>query len=216
MKETDLYPPVKAFLEARGWSVRGEVGACDVLAVRDHQMLAVELKLGISLRLLLQAVDRMEAVDLVYLAVPFQSRHRRREQARLLKLLRMLGLGLLLVDTDRGIVQPGLDPGEYRPRLRKARRGLLLKEHEALVGDPNTGGSSRRRGVMTRYRLRAMTLAAFLRENGPSRATVVSRETGEPGALSILYRNVYGWFERRERGVYSLSERGVRELPLWE
>ena len=34
MKETDLYPPVKAFLEAQGYEVKGEVGDCDLVAVR--------------------------------------------------------------------------------------------------------------------------------------------------------------------------------------
>ena len=34
MSETDLYPPIKRFLEGQGYTVKGEIGACDVLAVR--------------------------------------------------------------------------------------------------------------------------------------------------------------------------------------
>jgi len=34
MLETDLYPPVKAFLEGQGYDVKGEVQDCDVVAIR--------------------------------------------------------------------------------------------------------------------------------------------------------------------------------------
>ena len=33
-----------------------------------------------------------------------------------------------------------------------------------------------------------------------------------PNAGRILYRNVYGWFERTGRGSYALHETGRREL----
>lgn len=214
--EAGLYPPVKAFLEEQGWSVRGEVAGWDLLAVRNGEVLAVELKLGLTLRLLLQAVDRLEAADLVYIAVPFQRSFRRKRRTRVLKLLRMLGIGLLTVDPSRDLVQPELDPGPYRPRTSRTRREMLLREHAILVGDPNRGGGTRRGGVMTHYRHRALKLAAFLERNGPSKASEAGRETGDPEARMILYRNVYGWFARLGHGLYSLSERGARELPLWQ
>ena len=34
MKETDLYPPVKRYLEGQGYTVKGEIDGCDVVAVR--------------------------------------------------------------------------------------------------------------------------------------------------------------------------------------
>ena len=36
-----------------------------------------------------------------------------------------------------------------------------------------------------------------------------------PDAPKILLRNVYGWFERVERGCYRLSDRGRAELAGW-
>ena len=216
MKETDLYGPVRSFLEGQGYSVRGEVGPCDVLAVRDGMVLAVELKLLLNLRLILQAVDRLAFTDGVYIAVPRAANLWKSDRRSVLKLLRMLGLGLLLVDPSTGAVQPELDPCRYEPRSNTRQRGRLLREHAALSGDPNPGGCSRRRGVMTFYRRKAVSAALFLRENGPSRASAVSKALGMPDALAILYRNVYGWFERRERGVYGLSPRGLSEVPSWE
>ena len=37
MAEADLYAPIKAFLEAQGYRVKGEIGRCDVLAVRGDE-----------------------------------------------------------------------------------------------------------------------------------------------------------------------------------
>ena len=58
MAETDLYRPVKQFLEAQGYVVKGEIGQCDVVAVRgDEGPVVVELKERLSLSLILQAVE---------------------------------------------------------------------------------------------------------------------------------------------------------------
>ena len=50
MKESDLYLPLKRFLEGQGYEVKGEVLDCDVMAVRgDEEPLLVELKLSLNL-----------------------------------------------------------------------------------------------------------------------------------------------------------------------
>ena len=93
MRETDLYPPVKAFLEAQGYAVKGEVDGCDLVAVRgDEPPVIVELKAGFSLPLVFQGIARQGLTDNVYLAVPpFSGRTTRRRDA--LALCRRLGLG---------------------------------------------------------------------------------------------------------------------------
>ena len=64
MPETDLYGPIKTFLEAQGYVVKGEIGACDVMAVRgDEGPVVVELKERLTLALILQAVDRLTFSD---------------------------------------------------------------------------------------------------------------------------------------------------------
>ena len=68
---------------------------------------------------------------------------------------------------------------------------------------------------MTAYRQRALIIARFLQEQGPTKAAVVARMVEDPKAREILYRNVYGWFERVSQGVYELSPRGEREISLW-
>ena len=217
MKEADLYPALKTFLEGQGYEVKGEIGPCDVLAVRgDEPPVIVELKLSPNLQLVLQGVDRLRLSEQVYLGVPEGNRTLKRERKRLLPLLRMLGLGLLTVEPDKGRVAVLLDPGPYQGRRpSKVRRERLLGEFAARAGDPNAGGSASRRGLVTAYRQRAVAVACHLEAAGPSKAAHVAKALEEPKARAILYRDVYGWFERVSRGVYGLSARGREELPGW-
>ncbi len=47
MKESDLYLPVKRFLESQNYEVKGEVKDCDALAARGKEApVVVELKLS--------------------------------------------------------------------------------------------------------------------------------------------------------------------------
>ena len=58
MKESDLYLPLKRFLESQNYEVKGEVQDCDVLAVRGEEVpVDVGLKLSFNLNVILQAVD---------------------------------------------------------------------------------------------------------------------------------------------------------------
>ena len=219
MKESDLYPPLKRFLEAQHYTVKGEVQDCDALAVRPGEApVVVELKLSLNLEVVLQAVDRLSLTSKVYIGIPKGCKMLNRRRRRIVKLLRMLGLGLVAIDPGggAGAVQVLLDPGAYRPRQSKVRQERLLGEFEKRVGDPNLGGAERRKGVMTAYRQRALAVARRLQEQGPTRASAVARTLGEPKARDILYKDVYGWFERVSQGVYDLSPRGRREILLWQ
>ena len=121
--ETALYAPVKAFLEARGFAVKGEVRGCDVVAVQgDAKLLVIaELKLGLSMELLLQATDRMAMADEVWLAVP-ATRKGRDQDRRAHRLCRLMGVGLLAVTLSTGRVAVLADPGPYRLGLARVRR----------------------------------------------------------------------------------------------
>jgi len=213
MSEISLYPPIKRFLESAGFGVKGEIIGCDIVAVRAEDPLTlaiVEMKLGFNLELLLQATDRTRVADEVWLAVPATRRGRDRDP-RVHRLCRLLGFGLLAVNPARDRVEILAEPGPYRPRPDRPRRGRLLREHARRMGDPSPGGSSRQ-PVMTAYRQRALACAALLRSGpaGPRELRAVA-----PDAASILQRNVYGWFERARRGVYCLTGVGEAALSRW-
>ena len=213
MCETALYPAVKRFLEAGGFQVKGEVNGCDVVAVRDAEPLRlaiVEMKRGFNLELLLQAVDRMRMADEVWLAVPATRRGHDRD-LRVRRLCRLLGVGLMAVEAACQRVEVLAEPGPYRPRSDQRRRTRLLSEHARRRGDPSPGGSTRQ-PVMTAYRQQALACAALLR-GGPGRPRDLQAIAPEAG--KILLRNVYGWFERTQRGVYRLTDAGEAALERW-
>ncbi len=212
--ETSLYPAVKAFLEAQGFTVKGEIRGCDVVAVRGDEpplLVICELKLGLTLELLLQGIDRMRSADAVWLAVATTRKGRDRD-IRAHRLCRMLGFGLLAVDAGRARVEVLTEPAPYKPRPNHNERRRLLKEHTTRRGDP-TGGGSTRQPIMTAYRQQALDCAALLRD-GPKRPRELRPVA--PDAAAILLRNVYGWFERVDRGVYKLAEPGVMALLRWD
>jgi hypothetical protein len=203
--EVTLYAPVKALLEAQGYSVKGEVVGCDVVAVRGEEPpVIVELKRTFGLALVLQGIERLAITDSVYLAVGAWPRR----PASVRKLCRRLGLGLIVVDRDRASVI--VDPTPYRPRTLRARTARLLEEHRRRVGDPTAGGSVRR-PIMTAYRQEALRCLARL-ANGPAPVRAIRNEADAPRAGRILRDDVYGWFERVERGTYALSPRGRQAL----
>ena len=183
----------------------------------------VELKTGFTLPLVLQGIDRLALSDHVYLAVAVADRPAsnslwRRERRGILKLCRRLGLGLLAIHEANGqkppLVVPLLDPLPYRPRANKRRQGLLLKEFAHRVGDPNTGGMTRR-PIVTAYRQAALRCAAHLGRHGATKAAEVARATTVSRAAQSCRNDVYGWFQRVERGVYALSPKGAAALETY-
>lgn len=74
LRESDLYGPVRDYLAGLGYEVKGEVKDCDVTAMRDGELIVVELKKGFTLELVYQALDRQRVADGVYVAVPLPKR----------------------------------------------------------------------------------------------------------------------------------------------
>ena len=201
--ESDLYAPIKALLEGQGYSVKGEVRGCDVVAVRGSEPpVIVELKRTFGIGLVLQAVNRLALSDAVYLAVGAWPKNLRDVK----KLCRHLGVGLMIVVKER--VDIVLDPAPYRPRKNPRRVGRLLGEHARRVGDPNRGGSSTRVPLMTAYRQEALRCAGLLAKNGPMKVAALKLAAEAPKAAAILSQDHYGWFERVERGIYGLTPKG--------
>lgn len=208
LRETDLYPPVKAWLEAQGFEVKSEVGAVDVMARRsDEDPVIVELKTGFTLKLLQQAVARQSVSDWVYVAVP---RWSGKAAWRMFKgnvgLCKRLGIGVLSVRIEDGHVQVHCDPAEFRPRKSKPRKGALLKEFDRRRGDPNAGGT--RGAITTAYKQESLRCAAYLVEHGASKGADVAKGAEVVQATRIMRDNHLGWFEKVATGVYDLSPDG--------
>ncbi|WP_425321027.1 DUF2161 domain-containing phosphodiesterase [Celeribacter ethanolicus] len=205
LRETDLYPPVKAHFEGLGYVVKAEVRDADVVAIRGDETVIVELKTGFSLLLLQQGVARQAISDQVYLAVP---RWKGKAAWRMFKgnlgLCKRLGLGVISVNVAESSVQVHHEPRPFVPRKNKAKAGKLLTEFERREGDPNLGGTPAG-GRVTPYRQDAEKCRAYLLENGPSKGAEVARGTGVKNATRMMRDNHYGWFEKVEVGLYRIS-----------
>jgi hypothetical protein len=212
--ETALYQPVKRFLEKLGFTVKGEIGGCDVVGLSNDDPPVVvigELKLAFNLELILQAVDRAPAGDEIWIAAKISARGKGRESdARYRNLCRRLGFGMLGV-TDRGEVEVLVKPPTTSPRREPKKRSRLVTEHQRRQGDPVSGGSTRA-PIMTAYRQQALACASAL-VDGPLRVRDLRERC--PDAGKILLHNVYGWFARTERGIYELTEAGHAALKRW-
>lgn len=217
LKETQLYLPLKVWLEAQGYLVRGEVGRCDLAAEKDGELIAVELKLRPSLALLAQAAERQEYADSVYIALPATSDRPRPPASRNLRLLlRRLGIGLVLVTFQKKktrvevLMHPGA--GTAVPRRRSKKKAAILREIAGRDMDLTPGGLAGGKRKVSAYRQRAIRLASWLSvlgELSPARF----RKLGAPeDAGVILSGNLYGWFERVSRGIYRLHPAGMDAL----
>jgi hypothetical protein len=212
-KETDLYPPIKAFLEGQGYVVKSEVGAADVVALSGSEApVVVELKTGFSLALFHQCVARQKITDDVYLAVAHQPGRRFQKAVKdNVGLARRLGLGLITVRIGDGLVTVHCDPGPFVSRKSPKRRKALLREFARRAGDPNDGGQTRE-GLVTAYRQDALRIAVYLYEIGASKGADVARATGVARATRMMADDHYGWFERVEKGVYGLTPVGASAI----
>lgn len=207
MKETDLYPPVKAHLEALGYVVKGEIGPADVVGLRGDDMVVVELKRGFSLTLFHQGIARLAVCDCVYVAVAKgKGRPWLKALRENVRMARRLGLGVMSVDLGAGAVKIYCDPGPYTPRKVARKRRGMVTEFERREGDPNLGGLQGAR--VTAYRQEAMLCAEFLAMAGEAKGAEVAKSTGVARATMIMRNNHYGWFEKVSKGVYALTEAG--------
>ena len=211
MPETELYSPIKTFLESQGYTVKAEINSCDVVAIRgDDPPVIIELKTGLTLQLLYQAIDRLSLTDAVYIAI---AKPKRALPIAAVKLVKRLGLGLIVVSKS-GSVDVFADPAPYTPRQNTKRKSALLKEFRNRQGDPNIGGSTKTK-LMTAYKQDALRCLKILSVHGPTRVVDVRKLTHVERAATILRSDYYGWFTKHARGVYTITEIGTEAIEIF-
>lgn len=214
MLETDLYLPVKELFEDLGYQVHSEINNIDILATKEDEAIAIELKTAFNLKLILQAIDRQRIIPNVFIAIPMLSLNQLNSLAFLQKkeLLTRLGLGLILVSLEANhpyaqiVFEP--KPYSFSPKTRKDKKRKIstFKEVSLRHGDNNKGGSNKK--LVTVYREKALLVVHHLKMKEALSVKELREFTGNEKVQMILNNNYYGWFERVERGVYRLSEEG--------
>ncbi|WP_413700814.1 DUF2161 domain-containing phosphodiesterase [Psychromonas sp. KJ10-10] len=217
IQESDLYIPIKNHLENLGFEVKGEIKNCDIVAQKGDQLIVIELKLNLNITLLLQAVERFSVADIVYIAIPKQCSLYRKQGKQVKKLIKRLGIGLIIVDiqTTSQYVEVVFDPQDYIPRKNKRKQDALLKEFNQRIGDTQKGGATRAKAGLTAYRQRCIRVAEYLLTHPTAKGAEIKKAIGEEQASGYLQKDYYGWFEKVERGVYKISVKGREELPNW-
>lgn len=217
MKESELYEPIKGYLQASGYVVTGEVKDCDLVARKDDNLVAIELKTGANMTLLIQATDRQAITDSVYVGVPAPSNPRSSQWRGIKRVLRRLELGLITVDMERELpmVTVEFDPLPYQRKLLSRRRRAVIEELAGRSGDYNTGGTTRQKRI-TAYREAAIYIATCMHQHSQPMKPAELRhyDTGKK-TTSILSANHYGWFQRVDRGIYQLTDQARIDLASY-
>lgn len=211
-----MYEGIKKYLNSQGYKVKAEVLNTDITAIKDDEVIVVEMKKTLNTRLIYQGCDRQRICDYVYLAIiePTKRIQRSSQFKEKVHILRRLQLGLLFVDLEHDTVTPYLDPKTYNLRKNKIKKRKLLKEFEQRVTTFNTGGVTKTK-IITAYREKAIRIAYYLSKE-PMKLKDLKEVTKDTKCSSILQKNFYGWFERVDRGIYALTALGQKELVKYE
>jgi hypothetical protein len=216
--EVDLYKPIQKHFSKLGYEVHGEVNHCDVAALKDDELIIIELKLSLTVDLLMQATKRQKITDQVYIAIPKPKyKMNSKKWHDLCHLLKRLELGLIIVSflKSGAKMEVCFAPQPFNKQKSKSyhvrNRKKLIEEIKGRNVSNNIGGSSKTK-IMTAYKENCIQIANLLERNGPMTPKALRHlGTGEK-TLSILSKNYYGWFEKVERGVYRINDNGKKEL----
>lgn len=219
--EVDLFKPIQKHFSKLGYEVFAEVNDCDVVARKDEELIIVELKLNLTVELLVQATNRQRLSDQVYIAIPKPKyKTRSKKWHDLCHLIKRLELGLIVVNFLKSgaklevVFPPQPFSRQKSVQSYKRKRDALVRELNGRYMNHNIGGSHKSK-IMTAYKESCIHIAYCLERFGPlSPKNLRQMGTGEK-TLSILSKNYYGWFVRVERGVYDLSTHGRKELPTF-
>jgi len=220
MKETELYLPVKKLFEGMGYSVQSEVNNIDVIAVKDEEMIIIELKTTYNLKLIFQAIERQRMTRMVYIAIPRPAFKKRMNKDIKDKehLLRRLELGLIYVaiDVKKPYAQIIFEPKPFHINHSQSnkRKKSALKELAERTGDYNIGGTNGK--LVTAYREKALVIVKLLKSHSILSVKEIREITGNAKVQALLYNNHYGWFERVKKGYYQLTNEGHEAFEIYK
>ena len=164
MKESDLFNPIKEWLEDRNYEVFAEVaafrGRADVVGRINKCICVVEMKTSLSLDVIEQAINWKPYAHYIYIAIP-----KRKTPIRhfLEVLLRNQRIGILEVD-KRGWIYQSSRAYFNRPYMldKGSKRydwdNILKEEHKTWLVGGSAGG-----GYVTDYKITIEKVKTYLR-----------------------------------------------------
>lgn len=213
MLETELYQPIKYLLENEGYHIKAEIGNIDIFGTKNDFSIAVELKTTISLKLIYQAVDRLNAASFVYIAVPQTAIVAHKKQMKYLRvLLKKLNIGLISVDHQKAsiLIENPFKESSLKNSRTSKKKEKLIKEFNTRENHQNVGGTKEKR--ITAYKEKAIKVAFMLQKMKTASPKELKSYTGIEETPSILQKNYDKWFIKIERGIYQLTSKGEQAL----
>lgn len=176
LRETDLFEPVKQWLEKRGWEVYSEVeayaGRADIVAKQHPVYGVVEMKTSLTHELVDQALRWLNYAHYVWIAIPARKKH---FPYYLRQLFEEKGIGVLEVyfskyylpadAPDNHTCQCYLPARYNRPVVNGLKKTswktwpeILREEHKTWLTGGSNGG-----GYVTPYKLTMRDVKEYLR-----------------------------------------------------
>ncbi len=210
-KETEMYEPVKKMLLKMGYTVRSEVKDCDIVAVKDDEMLVVEMKKSFNITVVYQAMDRRSITPNVYVAIPRPSSLREKNTRMMMRLLTELGIGLITVGNNSlRSVDIWLEPNPVK-KVNSRRKNYVKKEFDQRTEDRNTGGSTGKK-IVTAYKEASVLALCHIEAYDKIKMREI-KTFGYPDKMkNALRSNFFGWFEKYGKFDYGLSVKGLEAL----
>ena len=103
--EKELFLPTRLYFEKQGFSVDGEVKNCDLVAIKNDIVVVAELKKTFNISLVYQLMERKNITPYVYAVIFRPKNFRDKKTKQMLKLVKLLGVGLLVVSDASGIIE---------------------------------------------------------------------------------------------------------------
>ena len=214
MTEKELYPPVRDLFEKRGYKVNAEVKDCDMTAVKDGELVIVELKRNMTVTLLAQGVRRQKTGADVFVCVPKPKNYSFNKFRQVFSVLKKLELGLIFVSLrgEYSFAEIVFEPKPYTSSYKNyKKRREILNEIDGRTTETNTGGVTGTK-IVTAYTEKCIKIACILDMYGELSPKRIRDYGGADNTQTILTSNVYKWFKKIDKGLYGITDEGRRAL----
>lgn len=204
MKESDLYEPVKSWMEERGFAVYPEVecrtggGRADIVVTSGSLVGVVEMKQSLTLDLIEQALRWRGFAHYIWIAIPYKKNGYKKFVTMVLK---DYGIGVLLVNKYGQVLvdKQASFSRQTVPHLKEA-----LTEHHAAA---NVKGGQSGGGYVTPYKITMDKVRRYLQTAGDwaSLSDILAYcdthyATPRPSLAKALQMHEIVWCESKKEG----------------
>jgi hypothetical protein len=131
VRESDLFPPVRKWLESKGYTIHVEMFDADIIATKDGRIVVVELKPCLTQHLITQCARRSQWADEVWCAIG--------SEPRTISELKYSGFGLLLVSGGKVRKKLGAKPQPWQWHKMRAYRAKRLMDRAPAMAHEIAG-----------------------------------------------------------------------------